>query len=214
MREFIPSDYVDKEGNVYETVGENIREGKNSVIDIGFPTPEELGNGLIGSDGKKYVSKLKNLGETKNLDDSTYVIRSLNNVLSFESPISNISDNTKVSTPPMSLALVNYINSKLPYLNNANIDYIEITTDSELNPSITSNVNNIPITVSKSNDSTLIILSTTKIGQILDLIPFKVSTENNFNISINTICKADNSIYKTIKNNANTVLGLYVAIRG
>lgn len=29
MRDFIPSDYVDKEGNVYETIGENIREGKN-----------------------------------------------------------------------------------------------------------------------------------------------------------------------------------------
>ena len=69
MREFIPSDYIDKEGNVYETVGENIREGKNGAVTSDFPTPEDIGSGLVGSDGTNYIPVLKNLstGVIKNV---------------------------------------------------------------------------------------------------------------------------------------------------
>lgn len=49
MREFIPSDYIDKEGNVYETVGENIREGKNGdVVDYVISKLPYLQNAKTG----------------------------------------------------------------------------------------------------------------------------------------------------------------------
>ena len=46
-------------------LGEKIREGKNGAVTSNFPTPEEIGNGLVGSDGVNYVVKAKNLADIK-----------------------------------------------------------------------------------------------------------------------------------------------------
>ena len=117
MREFIPSDYVDKEGNVYETVGENIREGKNSLIASGFPTPEEIGTGgFVGSDGAHYTVKGVGLANTENLVERAYVLRYKNNQLIYEDPITSLDDSTKSTTPPTSKSVVDYVKSKLSSL--------------------------------------------------------------------------------------------------
>ena len=126
MREFIPSDYIDKEGNVYETVGENIREGKNGSVTSDFPTPEEIGNGLVGSDGKNYTAVLKNLGDTSKIIDSAYVIRSHNGILSYELPISILSENNKVTTPPSAKGVLEYIGGKIP---NTDLNYSWVTVN-------------------------------------------------------------------------------------
>lgn len=113
MREFIPSDYVDKEGNVYETVGENIREGHNGGLPTDFPTPEEIGvGGLIGSDGKNYVTAMKNIANTSKLQNAAYVIRATSNILSYELPIEKLEDSTSINTPPSSTATINYVKDK------------------------------------------------------------------------------------------------------
>lgn len=113
MRQFVPSDYVDKEGNVYETVGENIREGKNGAVASDFPTPEEIGvDSFIGSDGVNYTPKGAGLANTDNLVDTSYVLRYSNKKLSYEYPIGLLKDNTNNSTPPESKATVDYIKTK------------------------------------------------------------------------------------------------------
>lgn len=125
MRQFVPSDYVDKKGNVYETVGENIRNGQNGAVTSDFPTPEELAGGLVSSDGKNYIPVMKRLADTSSLADSSYVIRSTRNLLSYESPISTLSDESRASTPPMTTAVVNYIKSKIPN-NTSNYSWVTV----------------------------------------------------------------------------------------
>lgn len=118
MREFIPSDYIDKEGNVYETVGENIREGKNGAVTSDFPTPEEIGSGLVGCDGSNYVSILKNLGEIPQLNGYAIVAIEKNGVMNWVPVINSITESNKDScVTPSIKAVVDYINSKIP--NNA-----------------------------------------------------------------------------------------------
>ena len=114
MRQFVPIDYVDKKGNVYDTVGENIREGKNGAVTSDFPTPEEIGSGLVGSDGENYAIVMKNLGNTSMLADSTYVLRFQNKALHYVVPIEELTDSTSISTPPQSRAVVTYISKKIP----------------------------------------------------------------------------------------------------
>lgn len=113
MREFIPSDYIDKEGNVYETVGENIREGKNGSVTSDFPTPEEIGNGLVGSDGENYITVLKNISNIpfKNeylaptIDNNGFIVWGVVNKV--------ISDSTKSSYAPIATKGVSeYVETK------------------------------------------------------------------------------------------------------
>lgn len=132
MRQFVPSDYVDKEGNVYETVGENIREGKNNLIASGFPSPEEVGaDGLIGSDGKQYVSKLNNLADLSKLIDSAYVLRynPKNKTIIYELPNSMLKPETAFSTPPTSKAVINYVKKNTIVPDNFNTYNLSFTYD-------------------------------------------------------------------------------------
>ena len=131
MREFIPSDYVDKEGNVYETVGENIREGKNSVIDSGFPTPEEIGiGGLIGSDGSNYVAKLFNLGDININNAFLCVLINKNNEFSWSPIPSEIKNENLESYEPIAIkGVVNYVNSKTIIPPNFNIYKVVFSYD-------------------------------------------------------------------------------------
>lgn len=113
MREFIPSDYIDKEGNVYETVGENIREGKNGAVTSNFPTPEDVGNGLIGSDGNNYVPVLKNLATIPQTNIYAIVAIEKNGELSWVPVIQSITDNNKNSyITPSIKGVVEYIETK------------------------------------------------------------------------------------------------------
>lgn len=115
MREFIPSDYIDKEGNVYETVGENIREGKNGAVTSDFPTPEDIGNGLVGSDGKNYTTVLKNLGAIPQSNIYAIVGIEKNGIMNWVPVINTITESNKNSyVTPSIKGVVEYINSKIP----------------------------------------------------------------------------------------------------
>ena len=201
MREFIPSDFVDKEGNVYETVGENIREGKNSVLSGGFPTPEEIGSGgFVGSDGVNYVVKAKNLANIKNLVSSAYVLRFNKNVLSYELPLFILDDNTDTSTPPSSKAVINYITSKLPYLQNAKTGIVVISISEAGTASILKNESNLKI-YTETGSSMLRILNQTKNKNIIDLKVLKCTSDStsNFNVEVNTFFSAgNNSLFKSV----------------
>lgn len=165
MREFIPSDYIDKEGNVYETVGENIREGKNGAVTSDFPTPEEIGNGLVGSDGKNYTAVLKNLGDTSKIIDSAYVLRSRNGILSYEIPIGILSENNKVTTPPSAKSVIEYIERKIP---NTGSNYSWVTVN------VTYDNNKYSIdTTSLNINANGVIYSDTK--NIIDLLPISTT---------------------------------------
>lgn len=115
MRQFVPSDYVDKNGNVYETVGENIREGKNGAITSDFPTPEEIGSGLVGSDGNNYVSVLKNLSIIPHTNIYAIVSIEKSGIMSWVPVINTITESNKKSyvTPSIN-AVTKYISSKIP----------------------------------------------------------------------------------------------------
>lgn len=115
MREYIPSDYIDKEGNVYETVGENIREGKNGAVTSDFPTPEDIGSGLVGSDGKNYVTVLKNLGAIPQSNIYAIVGIEKNGIMSWIPVINTITESNKNSyVTPSIKGVVEYVNSKIP----------------------------------------------------------------------------------------------------
>lgn len=126
MREFIPSDYIDKEGNVYETVGENIRKGKNGAVTSDFPTPEDVGNGLIGSDGNNYVPVLKNLGAIPQTNIYAIVGIEKNGVMNWVPVINNITESNKGSyVTPSIKGVVDYINSKIPN-NDSNYSWVTV----------------------------------------------------------------------------------------
>lgn len=126
MREFIPSDYIDKEGNVYETVGENIREGKNGAVTSEFPTPEDVGNGLIGSDGNNYVPVLKNLGAIPQSNIYAIVGIEKSGVMNWAPVINTITESNKNSyVTPSIKAIVEYINSKIPN-NGSNYSWVTV----------------------------------------------------------------------------------------
>lgn len=127
MREFIPSDYVDKEGNVYETVGENIREGKNGAVGSNFPSPEEVGNGLIGSDGNNYITKLKNLGTIPQANIYAIIGIEKNGIMNWIPVINSITDSNKNSyVTPSIKGVVGYIESKIP---NTSSNYLWVTVN-------------------------------------------------------------------------------------
>jgi hypothetical protein len=200
MRESIPSDYIDKEGNVYETVGENIREGKNGAVTSDFPTPEEIGNGLVGSDGVNYVVKAKNLADTKSLISSSYVLRFNKGEISYELPVSILNNNTNTSTPPMSKAVIDYVMSKLPYLQNAKTGIVVISISESGSASIVENEANLNIYV-ETGSNTLRILSGTKHKNIIDSKVLKCTTDStsNFNVPVNTFFSAgNNSLFKEV----------------
>lgn len=115
MRQFVPSDYIYKNGNVYETVGENIRDGKNGAVASDFPTPEELVDGL---------------------ESSAYVLRNNDGILTYEKPLGVITKETRYTTPPSTKGLLDYIDSKLPYLKNAKTGIVKIAVDSNKAPTI------------------------------------------------------------------------------
>lgn len=115
MRQFVPADYVDKKGNVYETVGENIREGKNGAVTSEFPTPEEIGvGGLVGSDGKNYTVALKNLANTSLIKGTYNLLRynSMTKIVDYVSPNNDIKNAGYGSLPPTSQAVLNYTELK------------------------------------------------------------------------------------------------------
>lgn len=125
MREFIPSDYIDKEGNVYETVGENIREGKNGAVTSDFPTPKDIGNGLIGSDGTNYVSVLKNLSTGITNNAYQVVGADKNGLLRWE-PVKNAIVESGDSYYPISnKAVVDYLALKIPNIG-ANYSWVTV----------------------------------------------------------------------------------------
>lgn len=115
MRQFVPSDYVDKKGNVYDTVGENIREGKNGAVTSDFPTPEEIGSGgLIGSDGSKYVKKLSNLGEISYPNSFLSVLCKENYELEWQPIPSEITEENKGAYDPLAIkGVVDYVEKKI-----------------------------------------------------------------------------------------------------
>lgn len=201
MREFIPSDCIDKEGNVYETVGENIREGKNGAVTSEFPTPEEIGvGGFVGSDGVNYVVKGKNLADIKNLVSSSYVLRFNNNMITYEFPISNLDDNINTSTPPMSKAVVDYVISKLPDLQNAKTGIVVISISEAGTASILENESNLNI-YTETGSNMLRILCKSKNKNIIDSKVLKCTTDSasNFNVAVNTFFSVDNnSLFKEI----------------
>ena len=201
MRQFIPNDYIDKEGNVYETVGENIRYGKNGAITSVFPTPEEIGTGgFVGSDGTNYAVKAKNLADTKNLVASSYVLRFNNGEISYEFPISTLSDITDSSTPPMSKAVVDYVGSKLPYLKNAKTGIVVFSVGENGSVSIKENPSKLDI-YTEVGSSMFRILSKQKNKNIIDLKILKCTTDStsNFNLSVDTqFSVGNNSLYKVV----------------
>lgn len=170
MREFIPSDYIDKEGNVYETVGENIREGKNGAVTSDFPTPEEIGNGLVGSDGKNYTAVLKNLGDTSKIIDSAYVLRSYNGILSYELPVDILSEDSRVTTPPSAKSVIDYIRKKIPN-NGSNYSWVTVNVTYSNNKysiddtSLNINVNGVIYSDTKNIIDLLPISTTEVIGK-------------------------------------------------
>lgn len=127
MREFIPSDYIDKEGNVYETVGENIREGKNGAVTSDFPTPEEIGNGLVGSDGKNYVTVLKNLSAVPFKNRYAVIDIKSSGLMAWVATNVAINSNTMNSDIPIGTrGVVEYLKLKIP---NAEENYSWITVN-------------------------------------------------------------------------------------
>lgn len=127
MREFIPSDYIDKEGNVYETVGENIREGKNGAFTSDFPTPEDIGNGLVGSDGTNYIPILKNLGTVSFKNRYAIVDIKSSGLMSWIATNVSINSNTMNTDIPIGTrGVVEYLRLKIP---NAEENYSWITVN-------------------------------------------------------------------------------------
>ena len=109
MREFIPSDYIDKEGNVYETVGENIREGKNGAVTSEFPTPKELNGGILTSNGSEYVVSLKNLAIPPQSNEIYAVNVNRNGLFSWVKILNTIINNEESYIPVNARAVANYV---------------------------------------------------------------------------------------------------------
>lgn len=127
MRKFIPSDYIDKEGNVYETVGENIREGKNGAVTSDFPTPEEIGNGLVGSDGTNYIPILKNLGTAPFKNRYAVVDIKSSGLMAWVATNVTINSNTMNSDIPIGTrGVAEYLALKIP---NAGSNYSWVTVN-------------------------------------------------------------------------------------
>lgn len=202
MREFIPSDYIDKEGNVYETVGENIREGKNSVLSGGFPTPEELVGGVVGSDGENYIVTLKNLADMTTIKGVYNLLRYNSNTKTLEyiPPNADITNSRYASLPPTSKAVINYINSKLPYLQNAKSGIVTFSVSETGSVSITENEASLNI-YTETGSSTLRILCRTKNKNIIDAKVLNCTTDStsNFNVTVNTLFSVgNNSLFKEV----------------
>lgn len=202
MREFIPSDYIDKEGNVYETVGENIREGKNGAVTSDFPTPEELIGGLVSSDGENYIVTLKNLADMTTIKGDYNLLRYNSNTKTLEyiPPNDNITNTEYASLPPTSNAVINYINSKLPYLQNAKSGIVTFSVSETGSVSITENEASLNIKTETSSD-TLSILCSTKNKSIIDTKVLNCTTDStsNFNVTVNTLFSVDNnSLFKVV----------------
>lgn len=218
MREFIPSDYVDKEGNVYETVGENIREGKNSVIDIGFPTPEEIGKGgLVGSDGEKYIAVLKNIGLINFLNEYLAPSISKEGIFVWDTVKKAINSATKESFAPIATrGVVEYVNSKLPYLKNAKTGIVEITINEDRSATVTKNDYNLNIRVGKTtSDNYLYIYSGLNSKNIIsvELLACTTSSSSNFTLGLTTgFTYGYNSLYKRIDATNIKTITLFLAV--
>lgn len=166
MRQFVPSDYVDKKGNVYETVGENIREGKNGSVTSDFPTPEELTGGFISSDGKNYTTVLKNLGTVTFKNRYAIADIKTTGVMEWVATNLTINSNTKNSDIPIGTrGVTEYIESKIP---NTEANYSWITVD------VTYDGTNYSIdNTSFSINNNGVIFSDTK--NIIDLFPISTT---------------------------------------
>lgn len=215
MRQFVPSDYVDKNGNVYETVGENIREGKNGAVASDFPTPEEVGSGLIGSDGNNYVSVLKNLGKIPESNIYAIVGIEKNGVMNWVPVINNITNSNKDSyvTPSIN-AVVSYVDSKLPHLKNAKSGIVVFSVSETGSVSITENPSNLNIYTEVGSNS-MRILSRTKNKNIIDLKVLKCTTDStsNFNLSLNTFFSVgNNSLFKEVSISNIKTITLFLTI--
>lgn len=201
MREFIPSDYIDKEGNVYETVGENIREGKNGAVTSEFPTPKDVGNGLIGSDGNNYVPVLKNLGRVPQTNIYAIVSIEKNGVMNWVPVINAITDSNKNSyATPSIKAVVEYVDTKLLYLKNAKTGIVTFSISETGSVSIVENEANLNI-YTETGSKTLRILSRIKNKSIIDSKVLKCTTDSttNFNVAVNTIFSVgNNSLFKEV----------------
>lgn len=201
MRQFVPSDYVDKKGNVYKTVGENIREGKNGAVTSDFPTPEEIGSGgFVGSDGTKYTVKAKNLANTDELESSSYVLRYNNGILTYERPLGVITKETRYTTPPSTKGILEYIDSKLPYLQNAKTGIVVFSVGEDGSVSIVENKSNLNI-YTETGSGFLRILCRKKNKNIMDSKVLKCTTDStsNFNVTVNTLFSiGNNSLFKEV----------------
>lgn len=109
MRDFIPSDYVDKEGNVYETIGENIREGKN------------------GSGSGSEITDISQLEPKQTIDRSEMLIGK-NGSLLWE-PIVDINYFNNVVNPPSASSIYSFVNKRIPETN-INFNNYYLTTSS------------------------------------------------------------------------------------
>lgn len=202
MREFIPSDYIDKEGNVYETVGENIREGKNGAVTSEFPTPEELAGGLVSSDGENYTVALKKLADTSTIKETYNLLKynSITKILDYIPPSNDITKAGYESLPPTSQAVINYIASKLPYLQNAKTGIVVISISEAGTASILENKSNLNI-YAETGPNTVRVLCKSKNKNIIDSKVLKCTTDSasNFNVPVNTLFSVDNnSLFKEI----------------
>lgn len=203
MKQFVSSDYVDKEGNVYETVGENIREGKNGAVTSEFPTPEEIGvGGLVGSDGKNYTVALKNLANTSLIKGTYNLLRynSRTNIVDYVSPNTDIKDAGHAAIPPTSQGVINYIDAKLPYLKNAKTGIVVISISEKGTASILENESNLNI-YAETGSNTLRILCKSKNKNVIDLKLLKCTTDSasNFNVTVNTLFSVgNNSLFKEV----------------